>query len=86
MNVEAPDRVTTMIILAANGLLWFLFCYRLIRDWYVAPWTLQLWGISLAIGVPLLWRDLIREKSGVSILIGVSFLFIGLAGLVLRIS
>lgn len=52
--------------------------------WHVMPWNPRLFGIYLAIVFPLLWRDLIREESSFSVLMGVTLLFLGVLGLAVR--
>jgi hypothetical protein len=84
MKFQEPDPVQIIILLILNGVLWLSFCIRIIMHWHLMPWNPRLFGIYLAIVFPLLWCDLVREKSGFSVLMGVTLLFGGVVGLAVQ--
>jgi hypothetical protein len=84
MEFEKPDRVQKVIFLAINGLGLLSLCVRLIRGWHVIPWDARLWEIYLVVIFPLLWRNLLREKSSFSLLIGISLVLLGVLGVTFR--
>jgi hypothetical protein len=84
MKFQEPDPVQRIIILILNGVGWLAFCIRILMRWQAMPPAPRLFGIYLAIVFPLLWRDLMREKSSFSILMGVTLLFLGVLGLAVQ--
>ena len=83
-NFFQTDPVVRSILLTLNGALWLAFCVRIVRHWYLAPWNPLVFGIILAIVLPLLWQELLREKSSNSVLMGVTLVFIGVSGLAVQ--
>jgi hypothetical protein len=76
-QLDASDRVVSAIFLAVNGLLWLALCSRMIMRWHVIAHDLHVWLIELAIITPLLWHSLLKDKSSLSSMTGVSLLFMG---------
>jgi hypothetical protein len=82
-ELDASDRVVSSIFLAINGLLWLAFCIRMITRWQFIAHGLHVWLIDLAVIVPLLWHSLLKDKSSLSSMTGVSLLFMGVVMVVL---
>ena len=74
-ELDASDRVVSAIFLTMNGLLWLAFCIRTIMRWHVIAHGLHVWFIDVALIVPLLWHSLLKDKSSISSMTGVSLLF-----------
>jgi hypothetical protein len=75
-QLDASDPVVSGIFLAMNGLLWLAFCIRTIMRWHFIAHGLHVWFIGLALIVPLLWHSLLKDKTSISSMTGVSLLFI----------
>ncbi len=84
MKIQEPDPALKIILVILNTVLWLSLCTRIIMHWHVMPWNPRLSGIYLAVVFPLLWRDLMRENSSFSILMGVTLLFGGALGLAVQ--
>lgn len=84
MKIHEPDPAQKITLLILNTVLWLSLCIRIIMHWHVTPWNLRLFGIYLAAVFPLLWRDLMRENSSFSLLMGVTLLFGGVLGLAVQ--
>jgi hypothetical protein len=84
MKFQEPDRVQKIILLIINSVVWLSFSIRMIKHWHVIPWGPRLFEIYLAIMFPLLWHELIREKSRFSLLMGFTLVFGGVVGLALQ--
>ena len=84
MKSQEPDAVQRAILLTVNSLGLLALLYRVITHWNALPWAPRIWGAGLTVVFALLWRDLIREKSSLLILIGVSGVLLGALGLAVR--
>ena len=58
-----------------NGLLWLVVCIRTIMRWHFIAHGLHFWFIGLALIVPMLWHSVLRDKTSISSMMGVSLLF-----------
>jgi hypothetical protein len=74
-ELDASDPVVSGIFLAMNGLLWLAFCIRTMMRWHFIAHGLHFWFIALALIVPLLWHSLLKDKTSISSMTGVSLLF-----------
>jgi hypothetical protein len=72
---DASDPVVSGIFLAMNGLLWLAFCIRTIMRWHFIAHGLHFWFVGLALIVPLLRHSLLKDKTSISSMTGVSLLF-----------
>ncbi len=82
-ELDASDPVVSGIFLAMNGLLWLVFCIRVITRWHFIAHGLHFWLIALAIIAPSLWHSLLKDKISLSSMTGVSLLFMGVLMLIL---
>ena len=76
-ELDASDRVVSAIFLTMNGLLWLALCTRTIMRWHLIAHDLHVWLVDLAVIFPLLWHSLLKDKSSLSSMTGVSLLFLG---------
>ncbi len=74
-ELDASDPVVSGIFLAMNGLLWLAFCIRTIMHWHFIAHGLHFWFVELALLVPLLWHSVLKDKTSISSMTGVSLLF-----------
>jgi len=74
-ELDASDPVVSGIFLAMNGLLWLAFCIRTIMRWHFIAHGLHFWFVELALLVPLLWHSVLKDKTSISSMTGVSLLF-----------
>jgi hypothetical protein len=74
-ELDSSDPVVIGIFLGMNGLLWLAFCIRTIMRWHFIAHGLHFWLIGLALIVPLLWHSLLKDKTSISSMTGVSLLF-----------
>jgi len=74
-ELDAADPVVRGIFLAMNGLLWLAFCFRMMARWHFIAHGLHFWFIALALIVPGLWHSLLKDKTSISSMMGVSLLF-----------
>src|SRR5215470_7952135 len=70
-ELDASDPVVSGICL-----LWLAFCIRTITRWHFIAHGLHFWFIGLALIVPLLWHSLLKDKTSISSMTGVSLLFL----------
>jgi len=82
-ELNASDPVVSGIFLAMNGLLWLAFCIRTIMRWHFVAHGLHVWLIDLAVIVPLLWHSVLKDKSSLSLMTGVSLLFMAVLMVIL---
>jgi hypothetical protein len=74
-ELDVSDPVVSGIFLALNGLLWLAFCIRTIMRWHFIAHGLHFWFVGLALIVPLLWHSLLKDKTSISSMTGLSLLF-----------
>jgi hypothetical protein len=74
-ELDASDPVVLGIFLAMNGVLWLAFCIRTIVRWHFIAHGFHGLFVGLAFITPLLWHSLLKDKSSVSSMTGVSLLF-----------
>ena len=84
-ELDASDPVVIGIFLGMNGLLWLAFCIRTILRWHVIGPGLHFWLIGLALIVPLLWYSLLKDKTSISSMTGMSLLFLNVVMLSARL-
>lgn len=84
-ELDASDPVVIGIFLGMNGLLWLAFCFRMIMRWYLIAHGLHFWFIGLALILPLLWHSLLKDKTSISSMTGVSLLFMSVVMLSVRL-
>lgn len=75
-ELDASDPVVRGIVLAMNGLLWLALCIRTIMRWHFIAHGLHVWFIALIIIVPSLWQSLLKDKTSLSSMTGLSLLFL----------
>jgi len=84
MQYEEPDPVLKVILLTMNALGLVGLCAYMIRHWHALPPDAHFWGIYLVVAFLLLWESVLRGRSIVSIMIGLSVIIGGVIGISFR--
>ena len=79
LESQKPARLHKIVFLLINAVNWLGLFLRLMRRWHSMPSNLHFWGIYLAIVFPLLWYVMLREKSGLVSLVGITLAFLGVS-------
>jgi len=75
-ELDGSDPVVIGVFIAMNGLLWLAFCFRTMMRWQFIARGLHAWIVGPAFIAPLLWHSLLKDKTSVSSMTGVSLLFL----------
>jgi len=78
---EKPDRTHKVILLLVNVVCWLGLSVRLMRRWHGMPSGIEFWGIYLAVIFPVLLSVMLRDKSSLGSLVGVTLAFLGVCAL-----